>query len=69
MGRAKLAIGGRKGILRKRELDGEEVRPTYYFGRHAGHGNYMAGYVGAPGNLVCDANGKPLPLRTIGQLV
>ncbi len=67
MAHAKLAIGGRKGILRKRELDGQEVKPTYYFGRHAGHGNYMSGYIDS--GLVCDDNGKPLPLRQIGKLV
>lgn len=69
MAHAKLAIGGRAGVQRVRMLDGEEVKATKYFGRHAGHGNYMAGYIGTPGELVCDDHGKPIPFKQIGRLV
>ena len=68
MAHAKLAIGGRAGVQRTRMLDGEEVKATKYFGRHAGHGNYMAGYT-SMGNRICDDKGKPIPFRQIGQLV
>lgn len=64
---AKLALGGRKNVQRVRMLDGEEVKATFYFGSHDGHGNYMAGYV-SQGDLICDANGKPIPLRQVGHL-
>ena len=52
---------------RTRMLDDKVVKATLYFGKHAGHGKYMAGTV--DGELVCDENGKPIPLRMIGKLV
>ncbi len=49
-----------------RMLDGKEVKPVKYIGTWRGHGRYMTGSVND--QLVCDANGKPLPLRQIGRL-
>ncbi len=66
MSHAKLATGGRAGVQRKRMLDGKEVQATLYYGRHVGHGRYMAGKV--DGELVCDSNQKPIPLTKIGYL-
>jgi len=49
-----------------RQLDGVEVKPVKYHGKGAGHGIYMTGEVN--GNLVCDAKGKPIPLKSIGKV-
>lgn len=46
-----------------RMLNDKEVRPVKYFGKHAGHGTYMAGTV--DGELVRDNTGRPLPYKTI----
>lgn len=67
MGMAKLATGRGAVVQRKRMLNGEEVKATKYIGSHAGHGNYMAAYNDK--GLICDENGKPIPLRNVGQLV
>ena len=44
-------------------LDAKEVRPVKYFGKHAGHGTFMAGPV--DGELVVDSAGRPKPYKTI----
>ena len=41
----------------------KEVRPVKYFGKHAGHGTYMAGMIDQ--ELVLDSSGKPLPYKVI----
>ncbi len=46
-----------------RVRNGKEVRPVKYFGKHAGHGTFMAGTV--DGELVVDSTGRPLPYKTI----
>ena len=46
-----------------RTRNGKEVRPVKYFGKHAGHGTYMAGTV--DGELVVEKNDKPLPYKQI----
>jgi hypothetical protein len=46
-----------------RMLDDKEVRPVKYFGKHAGHGTFMAGTV--DGELVVDSAGRPKPYKTI----
>ena len=46
-----------------RVRNGKEVRPAKYFGKHVGHGNYMAGTV--DGELVVDSSGKPIPYKQI----
>lgn len=46
-----------------RMLNDKEVRPVKYFGKHAGHGTYMAGMIGQ--ELVLDSSGKPLPYKVI----
>jgi len=56
-----------KGFQRQRMLDGQPVKPVLYNGRAAGMGKYFTGEVG--GKLICDDNGKPLPISEIGQLV
>jgi len=43
--------------------NGQEVRPAKYYGKHVGHGNYMAGVIN--GELVVDSVGKPLPYKQI----
>ena len=47
-----------------RRLDGKEVVPVLYYGKPIGYGKYISGSVN--GELVCDANGKPVPYRLIG---
>ena len=62
---AKASMGD-KGAAGKRFLNGKEVRPIMYVGRHVGHGKYMAGTI--DGQLVCDADGKPLKYKRIGGI-
>lgn len=52
--------------LKIRMLNGEKVIPVLYNGRATGNGKYYTGEVN--GKLVCDSNGKPLPLAQIGTL-
>tara|TARA_Y100000592_G_scaffold71323_1_gene110994 strand:+ start:1953 stop:2150 length:198 start_codon:yes stop_codon:yes gene_type:complete len=46
-----------------RVRDGKEVRPAKYYGKHVGHGSYMAGTI--DGELVVDSSGKPIPYKQI----
>lgn len=57
---------GEKGEAGKRLLNGKEVRPIMYVGRHLGHGKYIAGTI--DGQLVCDPTGKPLKFDRIGVI-
>lgn len=62
---AKASMGD-KGEAGKRYLNGKEVRPIMYVGRHLGHGKFIAGTI--DGKLVTDAAGKPLKFKSIGQI-
>lgn len=44
----------------KKTLNGKELEPVMYYGKHAGHGNYMAGRFVKTNDMVCDKNSKPL---------
>ncbi len=47
--------------VEKKKFNGKEVEPVYYYGVHAGHGNYMsAKYVGTS-QLVVDSFNRPIP--------
>ena len=59
-------IGSRTSIPRKRYVGEEVVSPCWYHGSREGHGNYMTGHIN--GVTVCDATGKPVPFRQIGEL-
>ncbi len=50
-----------------RMLNGAPVTTVLYNGRGVGHGKYYAGQ--ANGALVCDADGKPLHITEVGELV
>ena len=50
----------------KRVYNGEVVQATYYYGKHYGHGAYMAGSVN--GELITGKDGIPLPLRQVGSM-
>lgn len=58
---------GKKLPQRIRKLGEKIVKITLYNGRGIGHGKYYAAEV--DGRLVVDENGKPLPFRSVGQLV
>ena len=47
-----------------RRLNGKEVLPVLYYGKARGYGKYISGSVN--GELVCNANGKPVPYKLIG---
>lgn len=64
--KATARVGFKTSAPRIRMLDGKPVKPVLYAGKNEGHGTYMAGSI--DGELVCDAKGKPLPLRQIGNL-
>jgi hypothetical protein len=51
---------------RKRFVGDEEVQAVYYYGKHLGHGAFMAGAVN--GELILDKDGRPLPLKSVGEL-
>jgi len=59
--------GHKTSINRIRILDGKEVKPIWYCGKWEGLGSYMSGHI--DGITVCDNSGKPIPFRSIGQLV
>jgi len=44
----------------KKFQQGKELEPVKYYGKHAGHGNYIAGRVVKSNNMICDDSGKPL---------
>lgn len=61
-------IGSGKKLPQKvRKLDDKVVKMVLYNGRNLGHGKYFAGEIN--GQLVEDASGKPVPFRSIGELV
>lgn len=62
---AKASLGD-KGSSGKRYLNGKEVRPVLYVGRHVGHGKYITGSV--DGKLVLDAAGLPVRYNRIGRV-
>jgi len=59
--------GHKTSINRIRMLDGKEVKPIWYCGKWEGLSSYMSGHI--DGITVCDNSGKPIPFRSIGQLV
>lgn len=56
---------GRVKTSSYRRINGEEVKPTLYVGKYAGHGTYMAGKIGD--KLVLDATGRPVPYKQITE--
>lgn len=62
---AKASMGD-KGSSGKRFLNGKEVRPVLYVGRHVGHGSYVAGSI--DGKLVMDDAGVPVKYKQIGRV-
>jgi len=58
---------GKKLPQKVRKLGEKLVKMVLYNGKAIGHGKYFTGEV--DGQLVLDANGKPVPLRSIGELV
>jgi|7_EtaG_2_1085326.scaffolds.fasta_scaffold159113_2 hypothetical protein len=55
-----------KDFGRRRYVGDKIAVPVKYYGRGAGHGNYLAGKV--DGDLVRDSTGRPLPWREVGVL-
>lgn len=48
-----------------RKYKGQTVKPIYYFGKHNGHGNYIAA-VDDGGNMIVDpSTKKPIPYQNI----
>lgn len=66
MGKPKSKSQG-AGINRVRMLDGKPVQMCLYNGVALGHGKYFAAMM--DGKLLMDANQKPRPFRSVGQLV
>lgn len=48
---------------RKKFYQGKELKPCLYDGRAVGKGKYMTGTI--DGNVIADALGCPIPLRSI----
>ncbi len=46
---------------KKKVYQGREVEPILYFGKHAGHGKYIAGKYAGTNEIIMDTNSKPLP--------
>jgi hypothetical protein len=66
MGKGKVSKNNVTGSTTKRYLGDDPVVPALYDGHHAGHGIYMAGIVN--NKLIEDSNGKPKPLKSIGEV-
>jgi len=45
-------------------VNGKIIKPVMYMGRRIGHGNYIAGQDDG-GNMITDADGKPVPFADI----
>jgi hypothetical protein len=54
---------GQRQEQTKRYYKGQEVRASKYVGKAVGQGTYMSAAIN--GELICDANGKPMPFRSI----
>lgn len=48
---------------RKLMYNGQEYKPCLYDGRAVGKGKYMTGAIG--GEMICDAQGEPIPFIAI----
>ncbi len=52
-------------VTELRKYDGKTVKPTYYFGKHKGHGNYIAAMY-ENGDLALDPSTKrPIPYKNV----
>lgn len=48
-----------------RKFNGKTVKPIFYYGKHKGHGNYIAA-IDDGGNMILDkATKKPIPYKNI----
>lgn len=47
-----------------KKVNGKEIKPVFYIGKHLGHGNYMAGQ-SENGQMILDSKGIPLPFSKI----
>ena len=47
-------------VIEKKQHNGKEVEPAYYYGVHAGHGKYMAAKYLKSTQVASDTSGKPL---------
>ncbi len=55
----------RTKVIKKREYNGKEIEPIFYYGKHSGHGNYMAArYIGT-NDLALDEKQAPLPWKKV----
>ena len=46
--------------IKKKQYNGKDIEPIYYYGVHAGHGKYMAAkYAGTP-QIVIDSANRPM---------
>ena len=53
-----------RGGVAKKTVNGKEVKPVYYMGKRAGHGNYIAGQFDS-GDMICSNEGVPTPFNDI----
>lgn len=51
-------------VTELRKFDGKTVKPVFYFGKHQGHGNYIAAQYES-GDLAMDAQGRPIPYQNV----
>lgn len=66
MGKSKNKNQG-SGANRVRMFNGKVVQNCLYNGIATGHGKYFAAMV--DGQLILDETGRPLPFRSVGELV
>ena len=56
------AARGQAGGIKK--VKGKTIKPVYYIGKYAGHGNYIAALEDGSGQMLI-ANGKPMPFADV----
>lgn len=66
MGKGKVSKNNVTGNTKKRYLGDDPVIPALYDGHNYGYGTYMTGVVN--NKIVEDDNGKPKPLKSIGEV-
>jgi hypothetical protein len=58
-----------RAVAKKRKFQGKEVEPVYYYGRYAGHGNYVAAKYSGSTNLVVNSNNEPMQWKQLNIVI
>jgi hypothetical protein len=62
MAEGKVSKNSRKNkqMAVKKQFDGKDIDPIFYYGTHSGHGKYVSAKFSGTKTMVCDESGKPV---------